>query len=139
MKHALLFPLLFLSLNFIFAQSNEGGVFKFKAFETSLWNPNSKSEIEWTKTDFLVVLNYDSRKLNTYGKEEKDINLIKDKNDYIDKDGSQWISYIGIDESGKKCTVSIEIFKKSGEDYHIATLFIDYPEFTLTFRLKKNT
>lgn len=139
MKHALLFPLLFLSLNFIFAQSNEGGVFKYRAFETSLLDHNVPyKKPEWTKTDVLIVINYDSRKLNTYGNYEKDIDLVKIKDDYIDNKGGAWAAYVGVDESGKKCTVSFKVFKVSESSQHMATLMIDYPNFTMVFRLMKN-
>jgi len=72
-------------------------------------------------------------------KREKNIDLIQNKGSYTDENGDYWINYTGVDEDGDKCGVSLKIFKKS-ESYnsHIATLFIEYVDFKLVFRLKKD-
>jgi hypothetical protein len=123
------------------AQSDESSIYKFKAFETTSYTKAEKTndDLEWSKTDILVVVNLEKDKVFTYGKREKNIDLIKDKGSYTDENGDYWINYTGVDEDGDKCGVSLKIFKKS-ESYnsHIATLFIEYADFKLVFRLKKD-
>ena len=49
-------------------------------------------------------------KINTYGDNEKDMDLVKLQSSYNDASGNAWSVYSGVDEGGIMCIVEMEIF-----------------------------
>lgn len=117
-----------------------GQVYKLKTFQSFFKKSTDKHHLredEWNDVDFLAVINIDKNKINTYGKEEGDYDLVKfnwkDKNEQ----GDNYWDWDAIDEKGEKCEILLVVFAdKSGK--HIATLTFIYPAGSILLRLKKD-
>lgn len=118
-------------------------VYKYKAFNTyfSVYDETGKfvRKDDSTIVDFLVVINFKNKKINTYGKRTGDIDLVSDISTYDDKEGNTWVDYDAVDGDGEKCKVQILIFKDQTQ-YQKGTLYIDYPKArtALVLRLRKD-
>lgn len=118
-------------------------VYKYKAFNTffSIYDEKGKyvRKDDSTLVDFLVVINFEKKKITTFGKRIGDIDLVSDINTYDDKEGNTWVDYDAVDGDGEKCKVQILIFKDQNQ-YQKSTLYIDYPKArtALVLRLRKD-
>lgn len=115
-------------------------VFKYKAFETYHRNNGDYkdvSEKEWINTNFLVVLNFDKDKINTYGQTKGDFDIIKYIGNDLDDSGNIVWKLDLLDKQGEKCTAEVTFFKHS-PSFHVGTMTLYYPYEQIFFRLKKD-
>jgi hypothetical protein len=132
MKKIITILLCLLSFNCI-AQS----VYKFRCFESNLSSKYEYSKkVKWESTDFLVVINLDADKIDTYANSEMHIDLV-DKLETVTKNDYVEFNYQGVDEEGLRCVVSVIVYKDQ-DNNHKATLKISYSDYVFTFRLMKN-
>lgn len=121
-----------------------GQVYKFKAISTKMATFNGQEYVtnETHKVEFLVVINIDKQKINTYGKAEGDYDIIKTTSTETKDDGSVIKQFTAIDERGEKCTVALMIYSDSRKDQDqdgcVATLGVTQGNILLVFYLKKD-
>jgi hypothetical protein len=115
-------------------------VYKFRAFQT--YGDNSKGartimESDYSKVDFLVVINLDKNRINTYGEKPYQFDIVKAFEPFKNKSDDDVLKYNAVDTDGDECNLTVVIFKNQ-EAMHTATLIVSYPSFDVHFRLKKN-
>jgi hypothetical protein len=119
-------------------------VYKFKAFQTYFDETNGKRKVletEWSDVNFLVVINVDKDKIDTYGKKEEHIDIVQTYAPTKDANGNDFLSYTGVDDDGDKVRIEVTLFTRTEankDNPHIATLVLVYPLGSILFRLKKN-
>lgn len=115
---------------------------KYKSFSSKLIRYDSNhTEIEnpeWEKSEILVVVNFDKRKVDTYGKETGNYDLVKSVGEKVDKDDNYYVAYDAIDKVGDKCQIIIKFVDNLNPDNCIAILGIVYPYGKLYIKLKAN-
>lgn len=119
-----------------------GQVYKFKAFNTyfKYYDENLKpiSTQDSISVDFLVVMNFTKNKINTYGKQEGDMDLIETIEDTTDAEGNVERLYNAIDQFGEKCQVHMKFFKSGHESDCVMFYYYATPGVAMVYRLKKD-
>ncbi|HEV3413394.1 MAG TPA: hypothetical protein VG101_13010 [Puia sp.] len=115
-------------------------VYKFRCFQT--YGDKTKGErpimeSDYTNVDFLVVVNLDKLRINTYAEKPFQFDIVKTFEPTKNKSDDDVLSYKAIDNDGDECKLTVVIFKNQ-EGKHTATLIISYSTFDVHFRLKKN-
>lgn len=114
---------------------SQGQVYKYRCFEYKLFYDDSLSEKGWQKSNILVVLNQQKLKINTYGKSEQDVDLVKLDSVCPDKQGVR-LEYQGVNEEGTKCAVIVYAQKLGFEN--VNGLILSFPTYAVTMMLRKN-
>jgi hypothetical protein len=117
-------------------------VCKFRVIEDCMIdNKADKVKIDWKKADFLIVINFDKSKIRLFVDTTLNYDLTKQIKVYTDEKGAQWGVYEGVDDDGIISKISIGIYKDDAENRnnpHKATLTIEYSNYTLIYRLRRN-
>lgn len=125
-----------------FTYSCEAQVYKFKAFNTYFkyydegGNPIKTGDS--VSVDFLVVMNFAKNKINTYGKQEGNMDLVETIEDITDVEGNIERIYNGIDQFGEKCQVYMKFYKSGHESDCIMFFYYTGPGVAMVYRLKKD-
>jgi hypothetical protein len=133
----LIFAVLWLS-----SISSYSQVYKYKAFNTYFKyfdeNGNAIKISDSISVDFLVVMNFEKSRINTYGKQEGNMDLIKCLEDTVDEEGNISRIYTGVDQSGEKCQVQMKFYKGLHESDCILFYYYATPGVAMVYKLKKD-
>ena len=126
-----------------FSYTSNAQVYKFKAFETFFDSEDTSSKIfadkNWDTVDFLVYVNIDRHKIETFGKKELHLQISETLEEETNADRDEILKYYAFDNNGfgDKVGVTLVLFKNR-EHRQIATLILKYPSGTFHFRLRQN-
>ena len=93
--------------------------------------------------NFLVVLNMDKDKIQLYGANESEYDVIKRDSSRIDEKGMGWDYFHAIDSKGEKCRIVLLAYgdiqkKQASEVDAFGSLSIQYDSYMVIFYLKNN-
>lgn len=117
-------------------------VCKFRVMEDCMIdNTAKKVNLDWKKADFLVVINFDKSKIRLFPDSIYNYDIVKQIKTYKDENQSDCAVYQGVDDDGVICKIEIVIFKETDDNKanpNKATLSIEYSNYSLVYRLKRN-
>jgi len=126
----------------IYSSASYSQVYKYKAFNTyfKYFDETGKAirTSDSISVDFLVVFNFPKNRINTYGKQEGNMDLISTLEDTTDQDGNVERIYTGIDQFGEKCEVHMKFYKAGYESDCILYYYYATPGVSMVYKLKKD-
>ena len=117
--------------------SQNADVVKFNAFQFAMIDRDDQyDKVKWSKTDILVVINAQKKKVSIYSDSEQEYSWISVEKSFDRDKDADVISGDAIDRRGKRCTIEFMRYRVP-ETEHIATLIITYRDFMWAYRLKE--
>lgn len=130
MKYLLFLVLLILLSSTTYADA------RYRAFEAAYFQIGLEP-VKLYDLNILIVIDIDKLKIDIYGKEELHIDITSKGNGYItDENGNDKFTLQGVDQTGKACSIRMILF--NDKNLNTANLSIEYPSWTLVYKLKDN-
>lgn len=117
-------------------------VVKYRCYASKLnrvdRNGNEIENPDWKKSDILVIVNLDRKKINTYGEVPGNYDLLGNVVTKIGKDNNYYFFYDAIDKDGDKCKIVIKTFAIRNDENCNLVIGVIYPFGKLTLKLRSN-
>lgn len=132
---------LILILSLFISSVAHGQVYKFRAFESMIVHNDKNGDFvsadPWGTCNILIVINIDKSKLQIYSEQHQDFDMVKDLSHYKDASNNSWTKFSAVDAEGINCILRYIFFENSNSE-HVATVYVEYANFIIVYRLKKD-
>ena len=113
-------------------------IYKYRCYKDKWidYNAADDKQMKWQEVNILVVFNLDKLKIRIFAQSEKNLDIIKAYQPFVNSNGDKQTNFECVDESGVKCTGNLITYETTRDDYHIATIALNYADGCFLYRLK---